>query len=416
MANVIARVNRPTLVLAHNKTLAAQLYQEFKAFFPENAVEYFVSYYDYYQPEAYVPQTDTYIEKEATINDEIDRLRLSRHPQPLRAARRRDRGLGLLHLRPGLARGLLRDAADRRARARRSTAASCCAKLVEMRYERNDIDLQRGTFRVRGDVVEIVPAYEESGDPHRVVRRRGREDQRVRPAHAARRIGRLGAGRDLPVEPLRHARGRAWPTRCGRSRRSCSRSSSRLETRGQAARGAAARAAHDVRPRDAARDRALPRHRELLAPPLGRAARASRRRPCSTTSRGRPARGRRVATRRSRRCAGCTTATARARDAGRVRLPAALGARQPAAELRGVRGAGRPGRLRLGDPGPYELQKAGGVVVEQVIRPPGSMDPEIEVRPVKGQVDDLLGGDPRARGARASACWSRRSPSAWPRT
>ena len=137
IASVIAKTNRPTLVLAHNKTLAAQLYQEFKAFFPTNAVEYFVSYYDYYQPEAYVPQSDTYIEKEATINDEIDRLRLSRHAQPVRAARRRDRGVGLLHLRPRLARGLLRHAAVRapgrdarparpaaRASSRRATSAT----------------------------------------------------------------------------------------------------------------------------------------------------------------------------------------------------------------------------------------------------------------------------------------------------
>src|SRR5262245_15925716 len=162
IASMLHRVNRPALVLAHNKTLAAQLYQEFKAFFPENAVEYFVSYYDYYQPEAYVPQSDTYIEKESTINDEIDRLRLSatrslfeRRDVVIVASVSCIYGLGspeayygmLLFVRQG-------EALDRR---------DLLSKLVDARYERNDYDLKRGTFRVRGDVVEIVPAYEETG-------------------------------------------------------------------------------------------------------------------------------------------------------------------------------------------------------------------------------------------------------------
>ena len=158
MANVIARLNRPTLVLAHNKTLAAQLCSEFKEFFPENAVEYFVSYYDYYQPEAYIPHTDTFIEKDCSINDEIERLR---HSATSSLFERRDvivvasvsciYGLGdpidyanmVISLRPGQARsfdGLLK-------------------KLVEIRYERNDIAFERNMFRVRGDTVEIFPAY-----------------------------------------------------------------------------------------------------------------------------------------------------------------------------------------------------------------------------------------------------------------
>lgn len=161
IANVIQETQRPTLVLAHNKTLAAQLYQEFKSFFPENAVEYFVSYYDYYQPEAYVPSSDLYIEKEATINDEIDRLRLS----ATRALfERRDvivvasvsciYGLGdpdayfgmLLFVEPGMT--IPRDEFLRR--------------LVELQYERVNVDFDRGTFRVRGDVVEIYPSYQDS--------------------------------------------------------------------------------------------------------------------------------------------------------------------------------------------------------------------------------------------------------------
>ncbi len=158
MANIIERLNRPTLVLAHNKTLAAQLCEEFRSFFPENAVEYFVSYYDYYQPEAYVPTTDTYIEKDSSINDEIDKLR---HSATLALSERRDviivasvsciYSLGnpidyrnmVISLRPGMEKS--RD--------------DLLKKLVELQYERNDIDFTRNKFRVRGDVVEIFPAY-----------------------------------------------------------------------------------------------------------------------------------------------------------------------------------------------------------------------------------------------------------------
>ena len=157
MANVIEKLQKPTLVIAHNKTLAAQLYSEFKQFFPENAVEYFVSYYDYYQPEAYVPSTDTYIEKDSAINEEIDKLR---HSATAALSERKDviivasvsciYGLGspidyremVLSLRPGMERE--RDEVIR--------------KLIDIQYMRNDIDFHRGTFRVRGDVLEIFPA------------------------------------------------------------------------------------------------------------------------------------------------------------------------------------------------------------------------------------------------------------------
>ena len=157
MANVIAQLNKPTLIIAHNKTLAAQLYGEFKEFFPENAVEYFVSYYDYYQPEAYVPSSDTYIAKDSSINDEIDKLRLS---ATTALAERRDviiissvsciYGLGspvdyknmVLSLRPGMERD--RD--------------EVIHKLIDLHYDRNDMDFHRGTFRVHGDVLEIFPA------------------------------------------------------------------------------------------------------------------------------------------------------------------------------------------------------------------------------------------------------------------
>jgi excinuclease ABC subunit B len=160
IANAVARLNRPTLVLAPNKTLAAQLYGEFQEFFPDNAVEYFVSYYDYYQPEAYVPQADLYIEKDASINEAIDRMRHSatrslfdRNDVLIVASVSCIYGLGspeayhgmLLYLEEGLTK-------DRR---------EVLSKLVEILYERNDIDFHRGTFRVRGDRVEIFPAYEE---------------------------------------------------------------------------------------------------------------------------------------------------------------------------------------------------------------------------------------------------------------
>ena len=166
MANVIQQLQKPTLIIAHNKTLAAQLYSEFKEFFPENAVEYFVSYYDYYQPEAYVPSTDTYIEKDSAINDEIDKLR---HSATAALSERSDviivasvsciYGLGspidyksmVISLRPGMEKD--RD--------------EVIHKLIDIQYERNEMDFKRGTFRVRGDVLEIYPAYSD-GEAYRV--------------------------------------------------------------------------------------------------------------------------------------------------------------------------------------------------------------------------------------------------------
>lgn len=159
MANIIAKVQKPSLILAHNKTLAAQLYQEFKNFFPENAVEYFVSYYDYYQPEAYVPRTDTYIEKDLAINDEIDKMRLSATRSLLE---REDviivssvsciYGLGMPEFYAKM--NLNFKVGDKRRR------DEILMHLVEMHYKRSDLELARGVFRVRGDVLEILPAYE----------------------------------------------------------------------------------------------------------------------------------------------------------------------------------------------------------------------------------------------------------------
>ena len=162
MSQVIAKVNKPTLVIAHNKTLAGQLYGEFKEFFPDNAVEYFVSYYDYYQPEAYVPSSDTYIEKDSSVNDEIDKLR---HSATSSLLERNDvivvASVSCIY---GL--GSPKEYADSAVSLRSGQEISrdqLLNQLVDIQYERNDIDFQRGRFRVRGDVVEIFPA---SRDEH----------------------------------------------------------------------------------------------------------------------------------------------------------------------------------------------------------------------------------------------------------
>src|ERR1017187_5521405 len=160
MAKIIEELGRPAIVMAHNKTLAAQLYHEFKSFFPNNAVEYFVSYYDYNQPEAYIPASDTYIEKEATINDELDRLRLS---ATRTLFERRDciivasvsciYGLGSPEAYYGMLLML--------EKGQKITRNQIVSRLVDILYDRNDVDFRRGTFRVRGDIIEVYPAYDE---------------------------------------------------------------------------------------------------------------------------------------------------------------------------------------------------------------------------------------------------------------
>ncbi len=162
MANVVARLNRPTLVISHNKTLAAQLFSEFKNFFPENAVEYFVSYYDYYQPEAYLPSTDTYIEKDSSINEEIERLRISTTSSLV--SRRDVIVVASVSCIYGL--GSPEDFTELRIELRRGVALGrdrLLERLVDNLYERNDYELKRGCFRVRGDVVDVMPAYSEQG-------------------------------------------------------------------------------------------------------------------------------------------------------------------------------------------------------------------------------------------------------------
>ena len=264
LAWTIAKHNKPTLVLAHNKTLAAQLYAEFREFFPNNAVEYFVSYFDYYQPEAYLPRSDTYIEKDSSRNDEIDRLR---HAATHALFERRDviivasvsciYGLGapvdygatVLKLRTGGK--YRRDAVLRH--------------LVDLQYQRNDQALGRARFRVRGDTLELQPASEEF-----VVRVEFFGDEVERITELDPLTGELLAERTrdqrLPGDPLRDARRQA--ARGDRRHRGRDGGPGRpARGRGPGARGGASAPADDVRPRDAARARLLHGRRELLPPP-----------------------------------------------------------------------------------------------------------------------------------------------------
>jgi excinuclease ABC subunit B len=396
IASVLARVNRPALVLAHNKTLAAQLYQEFKSFFPKNAVEYFVSYYDYYQPEAYVPQSDTYIDKEATINDEIDRLRLSatrslfeRRDVVIVASVSCIYGLGspeayygmLLFVRQG-------DTLDRR---------ELLAKLVEARYDRNDYELKRGTFRVRGDVVELVPAYEESGirielfgdeveaitafDPltgksgarlaqvaiypssHYVTPRPRLQDaiESIEAELIDWKATLEGQGKLLEAQRLYQRT--MFDLEMLREVGHCHGIENYSRHLSGRKAGEPPPTLLDYLPKDALiivdeSHQSIPQVRGMYH--------GDRQRKTTLVEYG-------------------------------FRMPSALDNRPLNFE---------EFEQRLGQaiyvsatPGPYELQKSGGVVVEQVIRPTGLTDPVVEIRPVKGQVDDLL-AEIRARVAK----------------
>jgi excinuclease ABC subunit B len=396
MAQVIAQMNRPTLVMVHNKTLAAQLFQEFRRFFPGNAVEYFVSYYDYYQPEAYVPASDTYIEKEATINDEIDRLRLSatrslfeRRDVIIVASVSCIYGLGSPEAYYGMMLPL--------EVGQRIDREQILRKLVDIQYERNDVEFGRGTFRVRGDIVEVYPSYEE---------------------HAVR-IGLFGDEIDelVAFDPLtgrtsrRHQRLAIYPK------------------------------SHFVAPRENTR-RAIASIKTELA---GRRS--------ELEAEGKLLEAQRLHQRTMfdlemiREIGYCHGIENYARHlTGRKPgeppptlldyLPAdALvfvdESHQTVPQIRGMFHGDRSRKQVLVEygfrlpsaldnrpldfdewqarthqvvfvsatPGPFELREAGGVVVEQIIRPTGLTDPPIDVRPVKGQIDDLL-GEIRERAAR----------------
>ena len=387
VASVIAALNRPTLVLAHNKTLAAQLYQEFKTFFPGNAVEYFVSYYDYYQPEAYVPQSDTYIEKEATINDEIDRLRLSatrslfeRRDVVIVASVSCIYGLGspeayygmLLLARQG-------DTLDRR---------DLLARLVEARYDRNDYELRRGTFRVRGDVVEIAPAYEESGIRIELF---GDEIERISAFDplTGRTTGRLA---QVAIYPSSH-----YVTPQPRLADAIKtieaellEEKPRLEEQGKLleAQRLYQRTMFDLEMlRETGHCHGIENYSRHLS---GRAPGE----PPPTLLDYLPKDALMVVDESHQ-----SIPQVRGMyhgDQQRKRTLVEYGFRLPSAldnrPLSFDEFEARVGQVLYvsATPGPYELQKSGGVVVEQVIRPTGLMDPQLEVRPVQGQVDDLL--------------------------
>jgi excinuclease ABC subunit B len=387
MAKVVASVNRPTLVMAHNKTLAAQLYQEFRRFFPQNAVEYFVSYYDYYQPEAYVPASDTYIEKESIINDEIDRMRLSatrslfeRRDVIIVASVSCIYGLGSPEAYYGMLLPL--------ERGQRMDRDQILRKLVEIQYERNDHEFGRGTFRVRGDIVEVYPSYEET----------------------ALRIGLFGDEIDelVSFDPLtgksfrKHDRVAVYPKSHFVTSRDRLKNAvetikvelverrTQLEIEGKLLE---AQRLHQRTMFDLEMIREIgychgienySRHLTSRRPGA----------PPPTLLDYLPADALVIVDESHQTVPQVRGMYAGDRSRKEVlvdygfRLPSALDNRP----LNFGEWEARVPQLLYvsATPGPYELHKAGGVVVEQVIRPTGLTDPPIDVRPVKGQVDDLL--------------------------
>jgi len=398
MAKVIEHVNRPTLVLAHNKTLAAQLYHEFRGFFPHNAVEYFVSYYDYYQPEAYMPSSDTYIEKEATINDELDKLRMSATRSLLE---RRDvvivasvsciYGLGSPEAYHGMLLMLEKGASAAR--------EALLRKLVEIQYERTE-ELRRGTFRVRGDMIEIYPPYEDYA--YRVELWGDQIDalRQIDPLTGEVRSGTDGLVR-VPIYPKSHyvvpaeQKERAigtileeldwWKAEVEKqgkyveAQRLSQRTLFDIEmirtigychgienySRHLSGRlpGEAPPTLLDYVPQDYL---LFVDESHQTIPQLHGMYHGDRSRKQTLVDFG-------------------------------FRLPSALDNRPLTFE----EFEHRINQVMYvsATPGPYELTRAGGVVVEQLIRPTGLVDPGVEVRPVKGQVDDLL-EEIRVRAAR----------------
>ena len=387
MAHAIANVNRPTLVMAHNKTLAAQLYQEFRRFFPENAVEYFVSYYDYYQPEAYVPSTDSYIEKEATINDEIDRMRMSatrslfeRRDVIIVASVSCIYGLGSPEAYYGMLLPLQQG--------QRIDRDQILRKLVEIQYERNDIEFGRGTFRVRGDIIEVYPSYEE----------------------LALRIGLFGDEVDelATFDPLtgkvlkRHDKTAVYPkshfvTSRDRTKVAIVTIREELEWyRGQLESEGKLLEAQRLHQRtmfdlEMIKEIGYCHGIENYARHLtGRAPGE----PPPTLLDYLPGDALVIVDE-------CHQTVPQIRgmyhgDRSRKEVLVSYGFRLPSAlDNRPLNFQEWEERVHQvvfvsATPGPYELAKAGGVVVEQIIRPTGLIDPPIDVRPVRGQVDDLL--------------------------
>jgi excinuclease ABC subunit B len=388
MANVVAQVQRPTLVLAHNKTLAAQLYGEFKELFPDNAVEYFVSYYDYYQPEAYVPSTDTFIEKDSSINEEIDKLRhsatrslLSRRDVLIVASVSCIYGLGspeaYFGMLVGLEEGQELDRND------------LLKRLVAIQYQRNDIDFHRGTFRVRGDTVEIFPAYEEDrairieffGDEIETISEidpiRGKVIDRLQrttifPAshYVATRPTLERAIKEIQdelLERLQYFRANNKLLEAQRIEQRTLFDIEMMEEMGycqgienysryldRRAAGQPPATLFDYFPADAL---LFIDESHVSVSQVGAMYRGDRSRKETLVNFG-------------------------------FRMPSALDNRPLTFEE--FEGKGIQTVYVSATPADYELEKAQGVVVEQIIRPTGLVDPPIEVRPASQQVDDLL--------------------------
>src|SRR6476619_1895659 len=388
MAQCVARVNRPTLVMAHNKTLAAQLYQEFRRFFPENAVEYFVSYYDYYQPEAYVPTTDSYIEKEAIINDEIDRMRLSatrslfeRRDVIIVASVSCIYGLGSPEAYYGMMLPL--------ERGQRIERDQILRKLVEIQYERNDHEFTRGVFRVRGDIVEVLPSY---------------EDTAVRIELFGDEVDELVSFDPLTGKTIRrHDKIAIYPKThfvTSRDRTKAAAESIKAELtwyRTQLESEGKVLEAHRLHQRtmfdlEMIKEIGYCHGIENYARHLtGRAPGE----PPPTLLDYLPPDALTIVDESHQ-----SIPQVRGMyhgDRSRKEVLVAYGFRLPSAldnrPLNFEEWEGRANQLLFvsATPGPYELRRAGGVVVEQIIRPTGLVDPGIEVRPVRGQVDDLLG-------------------------
>jgi excinuclease ABC subunit B len=388
MAKVIEAIGKPALILAHNKTLAAQLYHEFKSFFPSNAVEYFVSYYDYYQPEAYIPSSDVYIEKEATVNDELDKLRLSATKSLFE---RRDcvivasvsciYGLGSPEAYYGMLLML--------EKGQKISRNQILSKLVEILYERNDTDFRRGTFRVRGDVIEVYPTYDDCAyrielwgdeveslsqiDPllGQVKQTYTRLPIYPKTHYVMSEETRLGAMESIRAEldwwrPELEKQGKIIEAQrlyqrtmfdlemmkeigyCHGIENYSRHFSGRLP-------GEAPPTLLDYLPHDALM---FLDESHQTVPQLHGMYHGDRSRKEVLVGHG-------------------------------FRLPSALDNRPLTFE----EFEHRVNQLVYvsATPGPYELTKSAGVVVEQIIRPTGLIDPSVEIRPVKGQVDDLLG-------------------------
>src|SRR5277367_984881 len=390
MAKVIEEINRPTIVLAHNKTLAAQLFHEFKSSFPDNAVEYFVSYYDYYQPEAYVPSSDTYIEKESTINDELDKLRMSatrslfeRRDVIIVASVSCIYGLGSPEAYYGMMLLLEKGMSINR--------ETILRKLVEIQYERGE-DLRRGTFRVRGDIIEIYPPYDDLAVRIELWGTQIEAIRKIDPLTGEIRLTREGDITRQPIYPKTHyvlpaeQRERAiqsiyeemewWKGELSRqgkiveAQRIVQRTNFDIEmmrtigychgienySRHLSGRlpGEAPPTLLDYVPSDYL---LVVDESHQTVPQLHAMYHGDRSRKQTLVNYG-------------------------------FRMPSALDNRPLTFE----EFEHRTNQVVYvsATPGPYELTKTGGVVVEQVIRPTGLVDPEVEVRPVKGQVDDLL--------------------------